>query len=206
MSYDELERTWQSPQNRPDAAALAATQQRFHHELHRRRTGWKIFLGVIFLVLTVLTVRFAWYVFAPEAGQPAFDVRREWAPVLFLVGPWVGVLFLLRRMARHEREHGLPGATLREGVRALLDENRLSRARVKTAAWLHGAALLLLPFVVWQLRATGKAGDEILVPAFVAWPLAVACIGVGMAWHYRAKLLPRQRQLEALLRDFERAD
>lgn len=205
MNFDELEHVWRSPQNAPDAAALAAAQQRFHRDLRRRRAGWKLFLAVVFLALTFLTLRFAWYVVSPGPGQPAFDLRREWGAVLFLVGPWFGVLFLLRGMARHEREHGLPGSTLRAGVQALLDENRLSRTRVKTAAWLHIVALALLPLVVWQLRASGKAGDEILLPAFVAWPLAVACLGVGLVWHDRTKLRPRQRQLEALLRDYEQS-
>jgi hypothetical protein len=204
MSYDELEKTWRSPRNRPDPAHLDALQKCFLADLRRRRTGARIFVGLVFGALTFLSLRFLGYVFWPEPTQAPFDPRREWAPLLFLLVPWVGAVFLLRRVVRHEREHGHPERSVRAGVQALLDENRVSRARVKTAAWLHAVALVLLPLVVWQLRSAGKAGDEILVPAFVAWPLAVACIYLGLFYHHARKLVPRQRQLEELLRDYER--
>jgi hypothetical protein len=79
----------------------------------------------------------------------------------------------------------------------------MSRSRVKSAAILHGVILVLLPLVVWQLRAVGKAGDEILLPAFVLWPLLAAGILFAMYWHYTRKLLPRKRELEGLLKSYE---
>ncbi|HEY5551412.1 MAG TPA: hypothetical protein VIK52_05975, partial [Opitutaceae bacterium] len=117
--------------------------------------------------------------------------------------PWVAAILLARRALRHGREHGDPSASIAASVRASLDENAMSRARVKTAAILHGVILLLLPLVVWQLRVVGKAGDEILIPAFVLWPLIAAGILFGMYWHYTRKLLPRKRVLETLLQSYE---
>jgi peptidoglycan/LPS O-acetylase OafA/YrhL len=89
---------------------------------------------------------------------------------------------------------------------ALLDEIAMARARLKVVASLHGATLVLLPLVVWQLRKTGKAGDEILWPAFVGWPLFAVGILVALWWYDRSRLRPRQRQLEALHREYEREE
>jgi len=202
MSYDELERAWRSPRNRPTPAELAADRFRFTDELERRRRGVKLFLFVVFAVLAVFTVRVFAAVFWPGPGKE-IDVTREWAPLFILAMPWLGAVFLARRVARHEREHGHPERSLADSVRALLDENHMSRARLKTVAALHAVLLVALPLVVWQLRAVGKAGDEIVLPAFVGWPLIAAAILGGMWWHDRRKLVPRQRQLEQLLRDYE---
>lgn len=202
MNYDELERAWRSPRNQPTAAELAADQARFTGELVRRRRGIRLFLGCVFTMLTVVTARLLASVVWPGPGGE-IDVAREWAPLLFLALPWLGAVFLARRVARHEREHGHPERSLVDSVRALLDENRMTRARLKIVAALHGAMLVLLPLVVWQLRNVGKAGDEIVLPAFVGWPLAAAAILAAMWWHDRRRLVPRQHQLEQLLRDYE---
>jgi hypothetical protein len=59
--------------------------------------------------------------------------------------------------------------------------------------------LLMMPLIVYQLRTVGKAGDEIVVPAFVMLPVLIVCIHGGLWWHRRRVLLPRKRELEALL-------
>lgn len=99
--------------------------------------------------------------------------------------------------------HGDPAPTLADSVRALLAENRIGRARLKIVAGLHGTILLVLPLVVYQLRVAGKAGDEILLPAFVGWPLIAAGILLGLWWHDRRKLQPRQHELDELLKSYE---
>jgi hypothetical protein len=203
MSYDELENAWRSPRNQPDTAALAAMHGRFLDELESRRRGVKLLLFAIVAALSLLTLRFGVYVFRPMADQPPFEWSREWGALLFLLVPWAGAVFFARRLMRHEREHGYPERNVRESVRALLDENAMSRARLKAVAALHVTLLVLLPLVVWQLRAIGKAGDEIVLPAFVGWPLIAAAILGAMWWHDRAKLRPRRAQLEELLRGYE---
>jgi hypothetical protein len=205
MNYDELEAAWRSPRNQPSPAEIAASQQRFTAELERKRRGAKLLLFAVFAVLTLFSVRLLGAVLWPGAGG-RIDVAREWASLVFLALPWLGALALARQLVRHEREHVHPGRSLAGSVRALLDENRMSRARLGVVAALHVVMLVTLPLVVWQLRAVGKAGDEIVWPAFVGWPLVAAAILAAMAWHDRRTLRPRARQLEALLRDYERAD
>ena len=57
--------------------------------------------------------------------------------------------------------------------------------------------------IVHQLRAVGKAGDEILVPAFVIWPAYVALMAAWFGWYYFRRLLPRKRELEELMQAYK---
>jgi hypothetical protein len=203
MNFADLEKTWRSPLNRPDPSALEHLKQAFLAEHDRRRLAHKRFLGFVVAVLVFFTLKaFSVASFLRGETPPGLDLAREWAALLFLLIPWAGVVILARQLSRHDRDHGAT-RTVADGIRALLAENRVSRLRVRVAAGLHLCVLILLPLVVWQLRAVGKAGDEILVPAFVAWPLIAAGILAGLWWHDRRKLQPRQRELEALLKSYE---
>lgn len=162
-------------------------------------------LAVVLGTRTLISVRVvlsAW----PEDGVSAMEFGRDWASLLFLALPWRGLGLLARRMVRHERAHPAAGKSIRETVHALLDEAAMARARLKVVAGLHAATLMLLPLVVWQLRVTGKAGDEILWPALIGWPLVAAVILSLLWWHDRSRLRPRHRQLKALWRECESED
>jgi hypothetical protein len=56
---------------------------------------------------------------------------------------------------------------------------------------------------VYQLRAVGKAGNEILVPAFVILPAFVVLEVCAFVIYYRRRLRPRKRELETLLTSYE---
>lgn len=203
MNFADIENTWRSPHNQPSRAEIETMKNEFTSELRRRRRGLIVFLIVVFAALTAITTLFGLMALGLTRGGDDFSFTREWGAVIFLLLPWAAAVAIARRALRHHREHADPSRSIAESVRALLDENAAERARARTGAILHGVMLLVLPVVVWQLRAVGKAGDEILVPAFVVWPLIVGGILVGMYWHYRRKLLPRRRELEALLKSYE---
>lgn len=205
MNSADLERAWRSPRNSADPAALAKAGDRFFADLERRRRARRLFLALVLGALTLLSVRVALATW-PRGGASAIQPARDWAALLFLALPWTGFALLARQMRRHERRHRQAGATIRDTVRALLDENATARAGLRVTAGLLGATLLLLPVVVGQLRATGKAGDEIIWPAFVGWPLLAGAILTALWWQDRQRLLPRRRHLEALWHDLGRAD
>lgn len=205
MSYDDLQAVWRSPHNQPAAADLAALHRKFSAELRRRRRGLTLFLATVGTTLGVTTARLIWFVCTVDSASGGVDFSREWGAVPFLLLPWIAVAVLVVALVRHRARHAAPDGSIAAAVRALLDENRLARVRYRTVAWLHGAMMVLVPLVVLQLRAVGKAGDEILVPAFVLWPLLVTAILSAMTWHYRRRLVPRQRELESLLREYETA-
>ena len=180
MNSADLERAWRSPRNSADPAALAKAGDRLFADLERRRRARRLFLALVLGALTLLSVRVALATW-PRGGASAIQPARDWAALLFLALPWTGFALLARQMRRHERLHRQAGATIRETVRAL-------------------------PVVVGQLRATGKAGDEILWPAFVGWPLLAGAILTALWWQDRHRLLPRRRHLEALWHDLGRPD
>jgi hypothetical protein len=202
MSYADIETAWRSPHNRPTPAELEEQKQNLRADLRRRRRGFVVFIAATLAALTLITGRIALHLLWPDPALDRINPAREWGFLLTLALPWAGAVTLLRHYLRHRAAHGDHARSIADSVRALLDENRLSRVRLKVAAILHGLFLLVLPVVVWQLRAAGKAGDEILLPAFVVWPCIALGIGCAMWFHDRRTLRPRQRALETLLADY----
>lgn len=206
MNSADLERAWRSPRNSADPAALARAGDQLFADLKKRRRARRLFLALVLGALTLLSVRVALAAW-PHGGRRAIDPARDWAALAFLALPWTGFALLARQVWRHERRHRRAGEAIGDTVRGLLDENATARAGLRVTAGLLGATVLLLPVVVWRLRATGKAGDEILWPAFLGWPLLAGAVLAALWWQDRHRLLPRRRHLEALRQELgERAD
>lgn len=202
MNFADIENAWRSPHNRPSPAELKHQHMKLITDLRRRRRGFVLHLSLVLTFLIVVTgLILRHLIVADPANQ--IDVAREWGAFLLLALPWIAAFAFVRQYWRHFAGHADYDRSIRAGVSALLDENRLSRTRVKVVALLHGLVLLILPVIVLQLRAAGKAGDEILVPAFVLWPLLAAGIGGALLYYYRRRLLPRKRELEVLLGAYE---
>ena len=198
MNFDDIQKTWHSPQNRPSAAQLENEKMKFLTDLRRRHCGAVFFMLWILAVLTFLTGKVVFHLLWPDPSMDTIDFTREWSIVPLFALPWLCLFVFFRKYRRHRAQHANYERSISASVRALLDENRLARERQKWAALLSGTMLLLMPLIVYQLRAVGKAGDEILVPAFVILPAFMLCVFLGMIWHHRRTLLPRKRELEAL--------
>ncbi len=203
MNFADIENVWRSPHNRPSAAELEQQKMNLTTDLRRRHRSFVIFIAVVTGALVLLTGRMLLFALWPDPASDRFDFAQEWSFLLLLALPWAAALLFIRQYRRHRARHADYERSIAESVRALLDENRLSSARLKVVAILHGALLIMLPLVVYQLRAVGKAGDEILVPAFVVWPAVALGIGGGLLYHYRRKLVPERRRLEGLLAAYE---
>lgn len=171
--------------------------------LKKRRRAALGLLALTAMPLAYLTLKVASQLLRPGGGLDHVDFGREWAIVPFFFLPWIGWLVMLRLYRRHRIRHGNYGDSVQASVQALLDENRTEQARHKWVAGLLIASLALLPVIVAQLRAVGKAGDEILVPAYAIYPAYVLGMVVWMGFNLRRKLLPRQRELEALVKSYE---
>lgn len=206
MNFADIENTWRSPQNDPSPAQIEKDKMKFTTDLNRRRRGFVLFICLVLGVLTLVTAPFAIHFSKLAPGASEIDITREWGSFLLMALPWGAAIFLLVAYRRHRARHGIGAASVPETLLALIDENRLSRNRIKLVATLHAVVLLVLPVVAMQLRATGKAGDEIIVPVFVLWPLIAGAILLGMVWHYRRTLLPRKRELENLLSGYARQE
>lgn len=199
MTFDDLQSAWNSPHNRPSPDELARQKQQLQQRLRRQHRGFVVVTGLASCWLLGAAVMFGRHV----ATGGAFDGSREWGALFALALPLLALALLWRRFLAHRAAHAIGDRSIRASVAALLDENRLARFRTRVIAALNGLMLLVIPVVVFQLRAVGKAGNEILVPAFVLFPALMLAVLVGMAFHYRRKLLPEKAELEALLRSYE---
>jgi hypothetical protein len=203
MSFADIENTWRSPHNRPDPGQLEKQKMEFITDLNKRRRGNLLLLWLVFSLLVFLTGKLSLQVFWPDPSLDKVDLSREWAFIPFFALPWIGWGVLVYLHRRNARRHPRVGDSIHASVAALLEDNRSERARYKVIAGLLGASVLVLPAVVDQLRAVGKAGDEILVPAFVIYPLYVLGTLIWAFIHDRRRLLPRKRELETLLKSYE---
>jgi len=203
MNFADIENTWRSRHNRPSAAELEEMKMKFATDLRARRRTFSIWIAIVLGALAVFTVRLAWFIVAPAPGQDGFDLGREWGALVLFALPWCAGIFFLRRFLRHRAQHADYARSIAASVRAALDENRLAQTRTKVVSVLLIATALLLPLIVHQLRAVGKAGDEILLPAYVLFPAFVVIELLVLRYYLRRKLVPRQQELEAVLRDYE---
>jgi hypothetical protein len=199
MTYDDLQAAWNSPHNRPSPDELDRQKQQLQQRLRRQHRGFVVLTGLASCWLLGTAAMFTRHI----ATGGAFDGSREWGALVVFILPLLALAQLWRRFLAHRAAHATCDRSIRSSVAALLDENRLARFRTRLIAALNGLMLLVIPVVVFQLRAVGKAGDEILVPAFVLFPALMIAVLGGMLFHYRRTLLPEKAELETLLRSYE---
>lgn len=199
MLDSDLNTLWNSSANQPPPAITAAAAGEFLQRLRTRRRGFIMIMSLAGFWLSAVLIRLAWL--ALHGRAPAW--RQEWGAALLLLVPLGTLIFLMIQFRRHCHGHAGAGKSIQASLRALLDENRLARQRLKIIAALHLAVMLLMPVAVLQLRAAGKAGAEITVPAFVLLPLLQSAILLAMLRHHRHRLQPRRRELESLLADYQ---
>jgi hypothetical protein len=203
MNFDDIQKTWQSPHNRPDTAQLEKDKMKFVTDLRRRRRGNLLFLALVFALILFWTVKLGLHIILPDPASKAVDLGREWGVLPFFALPWLGWLYMVRLHWRQHVRHPNYDRSIGASVNALLDENSSERRRYKVIAGLLVASAVMLPLIVYQLRSVGKAGDEILIPALVIYPAYVVGVLIWSAVYYRRKLLPRKRELETLLAGYD---
>jgi hypothetical protein len=206
MNFAEIEKTWQSAANQPAAAQLEKQKMNLIDELRRSRRASRGLLWLTAIPLVLLTGRLLLHAIWPAPGLDPLDLTREWVVVPFFLLPWVGWGLLWRWQRRHEAAHGNYAQSIQAGVAALLDQNRREGWRSQLVGALLLLSLPLVGGIVWQLRAVGKAGDEILIPAFVIYPTYVALTVAWITRDHLRKTLPRRKELEELLAAYSRPE
>lgn len=197
MNDDPLSRTFASGANQPADKEKNDMIEAMMRDLtgRRHRTSW--FLGGVGAVLSLITAG----AFATSiAGRG--DGAGLWTALLPLALCWGLLLLVGLCHRRHLRDHGAVGRTVPDSIAALLDANRAGRLRL---LFVGGAWLVMLPLLLLALDGLQAAGK--MAPAHAGQFLALAggallLVILGGAAHYRFNLLPEQRRLEALLRDY----
>jgi hypothetical protein len=205
MNFADIEKTWHSAANRPSADQLEKQKMNLIDELRRSRRAQRGLLWLTAIPLILITARLVLHGLWSDPALDRLDLAREWVLVPFFLLPWIGWFLIWRSQRQHEARHDGYAQSIQASVAALLDQNRREALRSRVVAALLLISLPLIGGVVWQLRAVGKAGDEILIPAFVIYPAYVVLMVGGISWKYARKTLPRRKELEGLLADYRQS-
>jgi hypothetical protein len=199
MTYDDIQSVWGSPHNQPSPEELERHRKHLVQRLRRRHRGFIAVIGLATFWMVLFGSLFTGRLF----HGAVFHFRREWAAILLFLPPWVALTLLWCRFFAHRSRHVGHNDSIRASVAASLDENRLARFRNRLIAALNILVLVVFPVCIHQLRAVGKAGDEILVPGFIVFPSILLVILAAISFRYRRKLLPEKAELEDLLQSYE---
>lgn len=202
MNFADIQKTWQSPHNRPSTAETESEKMKFIQTLHRRDRSFVIGLTLIFAGLAAVTfIILRNQMIGGSRGAIALD--REWSTLVFLGLPWIGAIWALLRYRRLLDRQGDYARSIADSVRALLAQNHFARSKARMVLTLQLVGLPVVAVVIYQLHAVGKMRLHEVVSAAVffgvAMPVAIGC----QLWIYFRKLGPEERRLEALLREYE---
>lgn len=202
MNFADIENAWRSPHNRPDAAALEKQKMQFLTELRRNRRATRGLLFLSAVPLVFFTTKIALHLVAPNPALVRVDLTREWAILPFFALPWIGWFALLREYVAGGRGHIGEDTSIQTSVAALLAEIRSQRRAHLIVGVLLVLSAIVLPLIAHQLRAVGKVGDGILLPAYILYPAYVLGMIAWVVWQDRRKLRPRESELRAVLESY----
>lgn len=197
MNLNEMQTLWNSPGNRPPTATQQHLADKFTRQMLRRRRFQTFWLINSFVWLTLITTLAIWNVTAKKIA-----IGQEWALIPLLVVPWAFAIHFLRSHLKSATPIARGELSVADALRAALDSNRREQAHLKWVGVLFAILIPLLAVSVWQLWATGKvsAGRELTSMAiFFGGVLLISSAGV--AARYFGRVLPQQRQLDAVLRE-----
>jgi len=199
MTFDDLVPAWNTSRNAPDPAQLERYKAGIAAHLRKEYRGFMFHIGMVAALTLFLAGGFVQYV---RSGG-AFDFAKEWASLVFLLLPLGVAAWFVRGFVRHRQEHPRYDLSIQGGLRALLDENRLSRARLRLSMGVLTAAMALVPVVTYQLQLVGKQRPHEEVSMLVVFGAAYVVSMAWQLWKYRRRLLPENARLEALLQSYE---
>jgi len=198
MTFDELVPVWRSSRNQPDPAQLEQYKASIVSHLGKEYREFLWHVGLAAAVTIFLAGGFVQYV---RSGG-AFDLQREWAAIVFLLLP-IGVAALfVRGFIRHRQQHPRYDLSILDGLRALIDENRLARARLRVSMMVLTVAMALMPVVTYQLQLVGKQRPHEAVSMLAVFGVAYVISMTWQIWKYRRRLLPENRRLQELLASY----
>jgi len=199
MTFDDLVPVWRSARNQPDPAQLERDKAGIVSHLGKEYREFLWHVGLVVALTIFLAGGFVQYV---RSGG-AFDWQREWASIVFLLLP-IGVAALfVRGFIRHRQQHPRYDLSILDGLRALIDENRLARARLRVSMTVLTLAMALVPVVTFQLHLVGKQRPHEAASMLAVFGVAYVVAMAWQVWKYRRRLLPENARLQKLIRSYE---
>lgn len=199
MTFDDLVPAWQSSRNLPDPAQMDRYKAGIVARLGKEYRDFLWHVGFAAAMTIFLAGGFVQYV---RSGG-AFDAQREWASIVFLLLPIGVAAAFLRGFIKHRQRHPRYDFSIRDALRALLDQNRLSRARLRVSMAVLTLAMALVPVVTHQLQLVGKQRPHEAASMLVVFGVAYVISMGAQVWIYRRNLLPENRRLKELLSGYK---
>jgi MFS family permease len=201
MTFDDLVPAWTSASNAPDPAQLDRYKASVVRRLEGDHRAFLWHMGMATGSTLFLAGGFVQYL---RSGG-AFDFRHEWASIVFLLLPLGIAVAFLRGFIRHRRRHPRYDLSIVAALRALLDENRLARLRLRVSMGVLTVAMALTPLMTHQLELVGKQRPHEAASMLAVFAAAYVLAMAVMIWKYRRRLLPENARLRELFRSYERA-
>jgi len=198
MTFDDLIPAWNSSRNAPDPTQLERYKAGIAAYLGKEYRDFLVHISMAVGLTLFLAGGFVQYV---RSGG-AFDASKEWGSLVFLLLPIAVAAWFVRGFVKHRQAHPRYDLSIKDGLRALIDQNRLSRARLRLSMGVLTGAMTLLPLITYQLQLVGKQRPHEAVSMLAVFGVAYL---VSMTWQigkYR-RLLPEKARLEALLASYE---
>jgi MFS family permease len=198
MTFEDLAPVWHSPRNVPDFAELERYKQSIASHLSKEYRQFVTHVGMAAALTIFLAGGFVQYL----RGGGAFDWAHEWASIVFLLLPIAVATIFLRGFIQHRRRHGRYDVSIVEGLRAMIDENRLARLRLRVSMIALTLAMVGLPLVTYQLQLVGKQRPHEAESMLAVFGFAYVIAMGWQVWKYRRRLMPERTRLEELLRSY----
>jgi hypothetical protein len=199
MTFDDLVPVWRSPRNLPDPAQVERHKASIVSHLGKEYRDFLWHVGFTSAMTIFLAGGFWQYV---RSGG-VFDLQREWASVVFLLLPMGVATLFVRGFIRHRRQHPRYELSIKDALRALSDQNRLSRARLRVSMLAVTAAMALVPVVTYQLQLVGKQRPHEAASMLLVFAVGYVAAMVVQIWKYR-RLRSENTRLQELLGSYER--
>jgi hypothetical protein len=194
MNLNEMQSAWNSPRNNLPTEEQQRLARQFTRQMIRRRRFQALWLINTFVWLTVITGLAIWTIAVGKA-KPG----QEWGLFPLLIVPWAFALHFLRRHLKPVSTPARGEFSIADSLRAALGSNRTEQSHLKRVAALFAIMIPLLALSMQQLHAVGKASSRELISMAVLFGGILLLSGAGIAARYFGRVLPQQRQLNALL-------
>jgi hypothetical protein len=194
MNFEDIQKAWVSPVNKPSEHETMKLKQELINGVRRRRRFdiiWLIQTSVMLIAATVVAI-IAW-----RSGRSSSVA--EWGAVLLLAVSWTCFLLIAWKRFIHRMPAAAMDQPISVAVRVALHDNRVARVINTVCVWLLALTVTVLPIVMSQLHAAGKASNRELLSMSVAFGVILLLFGAWLVWNRFRRLRPERERLEALL-------
>ena len=198
MNFNELQTLWNARGNEPTPAQREKLTRQFADTLRRQRRNQLIWLVWTFFALTVMTGFASWVIF----GTDKVDLAREWGMIPLILIPWSVAILFLKRFLKPAAPLCRGDAAIVDALSAAVAANRAAQSRSKIMGMMYAIFIPVLACGVWQLHSVGKTSSREMLSMTIFFAVALGLGAAAVFARYRFRLVPQQKHLEALLRQF----